>query len=63
MESLSQYHLAQHEDGTWHVIDADTGGPAEIGVNGQSYLLWNLPRQEVEAWSPALNGFQARRHT
>lgn len=59
VESISPYHLAQHEDGTWHVIDAVTGGPAEISAHGRIYMLWKLPREEAEAWSRLLNGLPA----
>lgn len=55
MESISRYHLSQHEDGSWHVIDAKTGGPAEIEFEGQFVLLWKMPRQQAEAWSNKLN--------
>jgi len=55
MESLSRFHLSQHEDGTWHVIDAKTGGPAEVQVEGDSFLLYRLPREEAEQWSLRLN--------
>lgn len=56
MKSISPYHLSQHENGTWHVIDAATGGPAEIAINGRFYVLWKLPRDEAEDWSRLLNG-------
>ncbi|MEI3807601.1 hypothetical protein V6R85_24065 [Agrobacterium sp. CCNWLW32] len=55
MESISRYHLSQHEDGSWHVIDARTGGPAEIEVEGEFYVLWKLPRHEAEQWAVKLN--------
>lgn len=55
MDSLSRYHLSQHEDGSWHVIDAETGGPAEIEYDGRFVLLWKLPRPQAEAWSIRLN--------
>lgn len=55
MESISRYHLSQHEDGSWHVIDATTGGPAEIEYEGKFYVLWKLPRSEAEQWSIILN--------
>ncbi len=55
MDSLSRYHLAPHEDGSWHVIDARTGGPAEIKVNGIYFVFWKLPKEEAERWSVFLN--------
>lgn len=55
MDSLSRYHLSQHEDGTWHVIDAGTDGPAEIEYEGRFLLLWKLPRSEAEQLSLWLN--------
>ncbi len=61
MESLSRYHLGQHENGTWHVIDAKTDGPAEIQVDGQFYLLWGMAKVEAENWSLLLNQLERRR--
>lgn len=55
MKSVSRYHLSQHEDGSWHVIDARTGGPAEIEFDGRFMLLWKLTREQAEAWSLKLN--------
>ncbi|PTV70214.1 hypothetical protein [Agrobacterium pusense] len=55
MDSLSRFHLGQHEDGTWHVIDARTGGPAEIEHEGRFILLWRLPRSDAEQLSLWLN--------
>lgn len=55
MDSIAPYHLSRHEDGTWHVIDAETGGPAEIDLNGEYFLLWKMPRKEAEEWSRLLN--------
>lgn len=55
MDSISPFHLAQHEDGLWHVIDAGTGGPVEVEVDGSFYVLWKLPRDEAEKWSQLLN--------
>ncbi len=55
MDSLSRFHLSQHEDGTWHVIDVRTGGPAEIEYGGKFILLWKLPRSEAEQLSSWLN--------
>ena len=49
MKSVSRYHLSQHEDGSWHVIDARTGGPAEIEFDGRFMLLWKLTREQAEA--------------
>ncbi|TBY66235.1 hypothetical protein E0H51_34050 [Rhizobium leguminosarum bv. viciae] len=48
MESLSRFHLSQHEEGTWHVIDVRTGGPAEIEHEELFMLLWELPRSDAE---------------
>lgn len=55
MESISRYHLAQHECGLWHVIDAKTGGPAEVKVGEKFFALWKLPRDQAEQWSLLLN--------
>lgn len=55
MDILSRYHLAQHEEGSWHVIDARTGGPAEIEVDGKFFVFWKLPKEEAERWSVFLN--------
>lgn len=32
MDSLTRYHLATHQDGTWHVIDMMTGEPADMAL-------------------------------
>lgn len=55
MDSLSRFHLSQHENGSWHVIDAETGGPAEVEYEGRFMLLWKLPKPQAEAWSIRLN--------
>jgi hypothetical protein len=61
MESLSRFHLGRHENGTWHVMDAKTGGPAELQIEGKFYLLWGMPKDEAENWSLLLNQIVARR--
>ena len=55
MESISRYHLRCHEDGSWHVIDAGTGGPTEVEYEGRFYTLWKLSKEEAEQWSVLLN--------
>jgi hypothetical protein len=60
MESLSRFHLGQHQNGTWHVIDAKTEGPAEIHVSEKLYLLWEMPKSEAENWSLLLNQLAPR---
>ena len=55
MDSLTRYHLSPHEEGTWNVIDATTGGPAEVLVEGYCSLLYRLPRETAEGWSLSLN--------
>lgn len=55
MDSISRYRLGRHEEGSWHVIDAKTGGPAEIQVSGKFYLLWKLTEDDAKRWSELLN--------
>lgn len=55
MDSISKYRLGMHEDGTWHVIDTATGGPAEIEIDGLYKLLYRMPKEEAEEWSKMLN--------
>jgi hypothetical protein len=55
MSDLSRYSLSQHEDGSWHVIDARTGGPAEVEVEGRFMLLWKLSLPQAQAWARRLN--------
>lgn len=56
MESLSRYRLGRHEDGSWHVIDAKTGGPAEVQIEGRFYVLYRLSEEDAKSWSLLLNG-------
>jgi hypothetical protein len=60
MESISRFHLGQHQNGTWHVIDVKTEGPAEIQVGEKLYLLWGMPKSEAENWSLLLNQLARR---
>lgn len=55
MESLSKYHISVRDDGRWNVINRDTGGPAEVEIDGMFRLLFGLPKEEAEAWSKLLN--------
>jgi hypothetical protein len=55
MDSLTRYHLSPHEEGTWNVIDATTGGPAEVRLEDGLRVLYKLPRWEAEEWSKKLN--------
>lgn len=55
MSDDSRYRLGQHEDGSWHVIDARTGGPVEIEVDGRFVLLWKLSLPQAQAWVRQLN--------
>jgi hypothetical protein len=59
MKSISRFHLGHHENGTWHVIDAKTGGPVEVTVDGKFYLLQKLPKEEADAWSMKLNNLRS----
>lgn len=54
MDSISPYHLSVTEDGLWNVIDASTGGPAEVRWQGKCYLLYKLPEAEARQWSELL---------
>lgn len=62
MDSISRYRLGRHEDGLWHVIDAKTGGPAEVQIGGKFYILWKLPEEEAKKWSELLNGLDRKRN-
>ncbi|HEV7245672.1 MAG TPA: hypothetical protein VGN93_01630 [Shinella sp.] len=42
-------------------MDAKTGGPAELQIEGKFYLLWGMPKDEAENWSLLLNQIVARR--
>jgi hypothetical protein len=56
MDSLTRYHLATHQDGTWHVIDMMTGEPADTQMQDGSWRrLYRLARWEAELWSTSLN--------
>lgn len=55
MESLSKYHMSVRDDGRWNVINRETGGPAEVEIDGAFRLLFGLPKEEAEAWSKLLN--------
>lgn len=59
MESISRYHISVREDGFWNVIDRDTGGPAEIEMDGFCALLYKLTEKDAEAWSMWLNEIAA----
>lgn len=48
MDSISCYHLLRHEDGSYNVIDARTGGPAEVEVEGTFFVLWKLTKEDAE---------------
>lgn len=60
IESLVRYRLSRHADGSWHVLDQESGGPVEIIVGGSVYYLWKLPQDEAEQWSILLNGLVKR---
>lgn len=55
MDSITPFYLGRHEDGSWHVIKRDTGGPAEVQVDGIYRLLYRLPKADAEEWSKRLN--------
>jgi hypothetical protein len=55
MDGVSPYYLSVQESGLWNVVDASTGGPTEVMVEGKFYLLNNLPLSEAEQWLDRLN--------
>ena len=48
MDSLTPYYLSVQESGSWNVIDAATGGPAEVLIGDRFYMLFDLPKSEAE---------------
>ena len=58
MDSISRYHISVREDGFWNVIDAKSGEPAELVIEGVFHgILFRLPKDEAEGWSSLLNGW------
>ena len=50
MTKSSRYHLSQHEEGSWNVIDEATGRPVEVFEDDVLTLLYRLPKNAAEEW-------------